>query len=72
MNAKERLTIFENIVARVGIDGDVLGEYSKAMSGINGLQTYNELNPPMASNEAVSAPMSGQPMQGVDPMSNMP
>ena len=72
MNAKERLTIFENIVARVGIDGDVLGEYSKAMSGINGLQTYNELNPPMASNEAVPAPMSGQPMQGVDPMSNMP
>jgi len=71
-SAKERLTIFENVIARVGMDGDVLGEYSKAMSSLNGLQTFQELNPPMTSNEPVSAPISGQPMQGVNPMSNMP
>jgi hypothetical protein len=46
-SAKERLRIFENVIARVGLDGDVLGEYSKAMSALNGLQTYNEMNSPV-------------------------
>ena len=45
--ARERRDIFYNIIARVGMDGDVLGEFSKAMSTLNGMQTYNELNPPM-------------------------
>jgi len=45
-SAKDRLTIFENVIARVGLDGDVLGEYSKAMSALNGLQTFTEMNPP--------------------------
>jgi hypothetical protein len=55
-SATERLKIFENIIARVGLDGDVLGEYSKAMSMINGMQTYNELNPPQ--NMASVAPQT--------------
>jgi len=63
-NAGERLKIFENVVARVGLDGDVIGEYARAMSALNGLQTYNELNPPMAPSQAPQAPMSGQPMMG--------
>ena len=45
-SAKERLKIFENVIARVGLDGDVLGEYSKAMSALNGLETYTAMNPP--------------------------
>lgn len=46
MNNKDRLRIFENIIGRVGIDGDVLGEYGKAMSALNGLQTMMEMTPP--------------------------
>jgi hypothetical protein len=69
---QDRLRIFENVLARTSGGRDTLNEFAKAMSGINGLQTFQELNPPMASNEPVSAPMSGQPMQGVNPMSNMP
>ena len=45
MNNKDRLRIFENIIGRVGIDGDVLGEYGKAMSTLNGLQTMAEMTP---------------------------
>ncbi len=45
-NAQERLKVFENIIARVGLDGPVLEEYSKAMSTLNGLQTMTEMTPP--------------------------
>lgn len=44
--SRERLSIFENIIARVGLDGPVLEEYSKAMSTLNGLQTMTEMMPP--------------------------
>ena len=49
-SAAERLKIIENVIARVGLNGDVLGEYSRAMSALNGLQTYNEMNPPTPQN----------------------
>lgn len=68
----ERLKIFENVLARTSGGRDTLNEFAKAMSSLNGMQTFQELNPPMTSNEAVSAPISSQPMQGVNPMSNMP
>ena len=58
--ARERLKIFENVIARVGLDGDVLGEYSKAMSSLNGLQTYTELNPPQPSLQTPQAPINTQ------------
>ena len=45
-SSRERLSIFENIIARVGLDGPVLEEYSKAMSTLNGLQTMTEMAPP--------------------------
>lgn len=45
-SAQDRLKVLENVIARVGLDGDVLGEYSKAMSGLNGLQTMAEMTPP--------------------------
>jgi len=56
--AKERRDIFYNIVARVGLDGPVLEEYSKALSTLNHLKTYNELNPPMPSNLPPEQPMA--------------
>jgi len=59
-SASERLKIFENIIARVGLDGDVLGEYSKAMSMLNGMQTYQELNPPIVP--------TTQPAQSAQPL----
>jgi len=48
--AKERRDIFYNVIARVGLDGDVMGEYSKAMNALNNLKTYNEMNPPIPQN----------------------
>jgi hypothetical protein len=65
---RDRLRIFENVMARVGLSGDFIGEYFKALSSLNGLQTYNELNPPQppinpnlstqGQNGAISAPIS--------------
>ena len=59
-SAKERLRIFENIMARVGADGPVLEEYSKAMSTLNGLQTMQDMAPPIAPPTIpTSAPQEG-------------
>jgi len=60
--AKERLSILENVIARVGLDGNVLEEYSKAMSTLNGLQTQMEMNPPMPPQPQMGAsePLSSQ------------
>ena len=44
--ATEMYKIAQNVLARTGFDGDLQGEVAKAMSGINRLDTYNELNPP--------------------------
>ena len=57
-SAAERLKIIENVIARVGLDGDVLGEYSRAMSALNNLQTFNEMNPPIPQNLPPEQPMS--------------
>ena len=63
--ARERRDIFYNIIARVGMDGDVLGEFSKAMSTLNGMQTYNELNPPQPPN--MPPEQSGMPPTDTQP-----
>lgn len=59
LSAVDRLKIFENIRARVGSDADVLGEYAKAMSTLNGMQTMAEMTPP---------PMPPQDMTNQPPM----
>jgi hypothetical protein len=71
-SAKERLAVLENVIARVGLDGDVLGEYSKAMSSLNGLQTYEEMNPvmPPLSNQGEGVgtpPIADNTQQGMMP-----
>ena len=70
-NAKDRLKIFENVIARVGLDGDVLGEYSKAMSSLNGLETYTAMNPPQPPTvppQATNQPLSGQSDTTMSPL----
>ena len=57
--AKERYVIALNILAKVGIDGELHNEYAKAMSMLHGLQTYNELNPPPPP-QAAMPPDTGQ------------
>ena len=64
MKAEEKLKIFENVIARVGIE-NALKEYTKAISSLNGFQSMQELTPPMPEiNSAVDAgaPISGQPI----------
>jgi len=63
---REKLRVFENVMARVGLNGDFLGEYFKALSNINGLQTYNELNPPQPPLQDVGQPPA--PVQSNTPL----
>ncbi len=44
-SAKDKLRVLENVIGRIGLGGDVLGEYSKALSVMSGLDTYAEMNP---------------------------
>jgi len=52
---RDKLRIFENVVARVGFSGDVVGEFAKALSALNGIQAYND---------AIEPTMSQLPPQG--------
>ena len=54
--AKERYVIALNILAKVGIDGNLHDEYAKAMSTLHGMQTFNELQPPPMPQQAVTEP----------------
>jgi len=65
-SAKERLKVFENILARVGADGDVLGEYAKAMSSINSLQTIQDMQPPTPTAQNLPPEQSNTPPMGVE------
>ncbi len=66
-SAADKIRVFENVMARVGLDGDFLGEYFKGLSAINGLQTYAEMNPPQIPTQPPqmsSTPLS--PTQGAN------
>jgi len=54
----ERLKIFENVLARTSGGKDTLDGFAQAMSSLNGLQTYNELNPPQVPLQTPQAPIS--------------
>ena len=65
VSSKDRLSIFENLLAKHGIE-NVLREYSKAMSALNGLQTYQEMTPPMPQitpTENTGGTISAPPME---------
>ena len=46
---EDKLKILENVIGRVGLSGDVLGEFAKALSALNGIQAYNDMNEPTMS-----------------------
>lgn len=72
-NARERLKIFENILARVGADGDVLGEYAKAVSTLNGFQSYTEMNPPLPPQQPSTIPVTNPSVGGtISPQTGQP
>jgi hypothetical protein len=61
-SAADKIRVFENVMARVGLDGNFLEEYFKGLSTINGMQTMTEMNPPMPPQPQMgtSAPLSPQ------------
>ena len=65
MTAEERYNIALNIVARVGIEGDVIGEYSKAMSRLNAFSTISDM-------ETQGLAGMAEPMDGGQQMTQPP
>ena len=66
MTAEERYNIALNIVSRVGVEGDVIGEFSKAMSRLNAFSTMDEME-----TQGLSAglqPQTQPPMMGQPPI----
>jgi len=74
MTAEERYKDFLNVVAKVGISGNVHDEYAKTLSIVNGLDSYNAIQAQNISQPAPTpAPPEGmmggqitntQPMEG--------
>lgn len=60
--AREKLKVFENVMARVGLNGNFLEEYFKGLSTINGLQTMAEMTPPPMGN---TIPPNGQNVDNI-------
>jgi hypothetical protein len=66
MRAKDRLAILENVIAKVGIDGDVLGEYTRSLATLNGMESMRATMPPMMPQ---TSPMEAQPpMEAQQPL----
>jgi hypothetical protein len=63
----DRLKIFENVMARTGGGKETLAAFAQAMSSLNGLQTFNELNPPQAPLQPPQAPISNQAVPSAVP-----
>jgi hypothetical protein len=63
-SAKERLKIFENILARTNGGKDTLIEFAKAMSALNGLQTMQDMQPPVQTAQNLPPEQSNTPPQG--------
>ena len=47
MTNQEQYKIALNILARVGIDGNLQEEHARAISALNGYQSLMEMTPPM-------------------------
>ena len=52
MTNRERYTVLLNIIARTGIDGDVIAELAKAESMINMIEQQKMIPPPVPSDVA--------------------
>ena len=59
----DNLKMFYNVLRRTSGGADTLAEYARVQSDLNGMQTYNELNPPQAPivpTQPTNQPLSGQ------------
>jgi len=69
----DKLKVFENIIAKVGIENAMV-EYAKRMAQLNGFDSYMENNPPMLQN-IPNMPQGGvnnpQPVQEAQPANPM-
>jgi len=63
-SSEEKLRIFENALSIEGMGGDVIGRYTKSLAMINGMQTYNEMNPPPVSPTAANLGNTEQSLAG--------
>lgn len=66
MTAEEKYKIALNIVARVGVEGNVMGEFAKAMAGINSMSSQEQMAnmQKMAQNTPITP---NQPIEGTIP-----
>lgn len=64
MSAKDDYTIALNILARVGLNGDLIGEFSKAKAGLNMMNSMNQLQAQQMTQAPPTPPMppTGQQM----------
>jgi hypothetical protein len=62
--ATDDFTIALNVLSRVGLDGDLIGEFSKAKSTLHKMDTYNQMQaqipPPLPQNTGETPTMSPQ------------
>jgi hypothetical protein len=59
MNASERYKILNNIIGRVGIDGDIISELAKVESMINAIEQGKMMPPPVP--PEITEPTMSQP-----------
>lgn len=64
MSAQEDFKIALNILARVGISGDVIGEFAKAKAQLHMMDSANQLNAQNLLPSALTQPPQPQTPQG--------
>lgn len=69
-NASDRYKILLNIVANVGINGDVHGEYARTMASLHGMDSYNALQAQMPQPAPQGDMTGGEQMPAQSPMNN--
>lgn len=67
--ATDDFTILLNVLARTGLDGDVLSEFSKAKSMVH---KYDSQKLMTEQKQAISAPINTQPIQNTPAQETMP
>ena len=71
MSATEDLKIALNVLSRVGLDGDLMGEYAKAKAMTHGLDSYNALQAQQAMTQQPVMPPTAPTGQAIPPQENM-
>jgi len=66
----DNLKMFYNVLRRTSGGADTLAEYARVQSDLNGMQTYNEMNPPTPPMDAINNPQGAitpqAPQSGTD------